>query len=102
MSTDDLTERLDQALDGILAVRVALAGGTGPALPEEALDAALSYDQGFQMDRPDFVAALEALQRAGVTSEAVLVVEAAAHAMVSQAAEVAWRLGLVASGSTRD
>lgn len=102
MSTDDLTERLDQALDGILAVRVALAGGTGPALPEEALDAALGLHQGFQQARRDFVAALQALQVQAVADEATLVVEATAHAMVSQAAEVAWRLGLVASGSTRD
>ena len=92
MSADDLTERLDLALDAILAVRVTLAGGIGLALPDEALDAALGYDQGFQVARQDFVAALEGLQRVGVADEATLTVESTGHAMVSQAAEVGWHL----------
>lgn len=93
MNAQDLAERLDKALDGILAVRVALAGGTGLALPEDALDAALGQHQGFQQTRRDFVAALEAEHRAGADADGIFAVEAAAHAMVSQAAEVAWRLG---------
>ena len=94
MSIDrtDLAERLDLALDAILFVRATLAQGTGPPLPDEALDAALSYDQGFQMAKQDFVVALEGLQRAGVADEATLTVESTGHAMVSQAAEVGWHL----------
>ena len=104
MNADDLTERLDCALDAVLAVRVTLAGGAGPALPGDALDAALGLHLGFQAARRDFVVTLEAVQRAAARADAdaVLDIEAAAHAMVSQAAEVAWRLGLVASGSARD
>ena len=101
MSADDLIERLDQALDGVLAVQVTLAGGAGPALPGDALDTALGLHHGFQAARRDFVSALEAVQRAGADADAVLDIEAAAHGMVSQAAEVAWQLGLVAGGSTR-
>lgn len=37
MNADDLTERLDLALDAVLAVRVTLARGVGPALPEDLL-----------------------------------------------------------------
>lgn len=98
MSGDDLTERLDRALDAVLAVRVALVGGGGCSLPDNALDTALSKDQRFQDARREFVAALEAVQRAGVVANAVLDIEAAAHAMVAQAAEVGWRLGLTVQG----
>ena len=92
MNPADLAERLDLALDAILTVRVALAKGTGLALPDEALDAALSYDQGFQMARQDFVTVLEVLERAGVAQETILVVESTGHALVAQGAEVVWAL----------
>jgi hypothetical protein len=98
MSGDDLTERLDRALDAVLAIRVALVGGGWCSLPDDALDTALSKDKCFQEARREFVAALEALQRAGVDASAVLDIEAAAHSMVSRAAEVAWRLGLAVQG----
>lgn len=97
MSTDDLTERLDQALDGILAVRVTLAPASCPALPEEALDAALGLHQGFQAARREFVAALQALPVTGVADDAIFSIEQAAHAMVSQGIEVAWQLGCIAN-----
>ena len=92
MSPADLAERLDQALDAVLTVRVALAAGAGPALPDEALDAALALSEGFQAARRDFVSALEFAQRLGVADDAIFAVEAAAHAMVAEAAEATWGL----------
>ena len=92
MSADDLTERLDLALDAVLTVRLALGGQSGLPMPEDALDAALRLHQGFQQTRRDFVATVDAVQRAGADNDAVLDIEAAAHAMVSQAAEVGWGL----------
>jgi hypothetical protein len=101
MSTNDLIERLDVALDAVLAVRVTLGGVAGPALPDDALDAALGLHQGFQEAGRDFVDALQAVHRGGAADEAILGIEAAAHAMVGQAAEAAWRLGLLVRGDTR-
>lgn len=98
MSDEDLTDRLDAALDALLAVRVALGGLSGPLLPEEALDVALGLHQGYQEARRGFVAALEAVRRAGVTDEVVFTLEAAAHHLAAQAAEVGWSLRLTARG----
>ena len=78
MNTEDLTERLDVALDAVLAVRVALAGLSGAPLPEEALDVALGMHQGFQTARRGFVEALLQLRDAGATDEAIFAVEGAA------------------------
>jgi hypothetical protein len=57
--------------------------------------------QGFRAARRDFVDALQAVQRGGAAEEAILGFEAAAHAMVGQAAEVDWRLGLIVRGDSR-
>jgi len=98
MNTNDLAQRLDQALDAVLTVRLALTADAGPALPDEAIDAALALSEDFQLARRDFVSALRSVQRLGRADDAILAVEAAAHAMVAQAAEAGWRLGLTVQG----
>ena len=101
MNSDDLTDHLDAALDAVLAARLALGGLSGTPLPEEAMDTALGLHQGFQEARRGFVAALVHLRDAGVTDEAVFAIEAAAHHLAGQAAEVGWALGITACrGST--
>lgn len=95
---DDIADRLDVALDAVLAVRVALGGLAAALVPEEALDVALSAHQGYQEARRGFVAALEVARAAGVPDEAIYVVEAAAHELASRAAEVGWALALTARG----
>lgn len=99
MDTVALAERLDGAVDHLLAVRVALGGLSGPPLPEEALDVALGRHEGFQGARQGFVAALEVARAAGLTDEAIYGVEAAAHHLAGQAAEVGWALGVTARGA---
>jgi hypothetical protein len=37
VNPEDLADRLDVALDAVLAARVALGGISGPVLPEEAI-----------------------------------------------------------------
>lgn len=98
MNPEDLTDHVDVALDALLAVRLALGGLSGTALPEEAMDTALGLHQGFQEARRGFVAALVHLRDAGVTDEAVFAIEAAAHHLAGQAAEVGWLLAMTARG----
>ena len=98
MDNQELVGHLDDALDRLLTVRIALGGVVEAPLPEEALDVALRQHEGFQRARRGFVAVLERLQReaGGLVADDVLNVESTAHAMVGAALEVAWRLGLTA------
>lgn len=99
MTADDLVERLDVALDHLLAVRVAVGGLVEAPLPEQALDAALGQ-AGYQEARKGFVAAMEAARAAGLPDDALHAVEAAAHHLAAQAAEVGWALGVTARGGS--
>lgn len=97
----ELAERLDVALDAVLFVRLALGGLTTPQVAEEALDVALGAHARYQEARRGFLVALEAVRSAGVPDEVVFNLEAAAHHLGGQAAEVGWALGVTARrGST--
>ena len=96
MNTEDLTERLDVALDAALTVRVALGGLVDTPMPEEAMDTALGLHEGYQVARRGFVEALVHLRDAGITDEALFTLVAAAHDLAGQAAEVGWMLGVTA------
>lgn len=96
MSYADLTDRLDAALEAVLAVRVALGGLPADAAPFEALDDALRSQAEYQTARRAFVAALKAIRAGSNADEHVFVLEASANEMVARAAEVGWRLGIAA------
>lgn|GEM_PF-2808584 len=98
MNHDDLTDRLDAALDALLAARGAAGGLVEAAVPGDALDAAFGTHEGFQEARRALSAAIEGLVDAGADRDAVLTVEAAAHHLAAQAAEVGWRLRVTADG----
>ncbi len=93
MSTDDLTEHLDLALDSVLALRASLVPLTGPRVPEEALSKALGGHGGFQGAKRAFLAALQAVRQEGLPDQAIFMLESAGHHLAGEAAEVAWVLG---------
>lgn len=101
MSNADLTDRLDAALEAVLAVRVALGGIPADAAPFEAMDDVLRRHPEYQAARRAFGAALEALRAGSNADKHVFAVEASANEMVARAAEVGWRLGVTAGRGTR-
>lgn len=94
---NEQVERLDQALDALLVVRVGLGGLPDVPLPEEALDAALQGHEGFQAARKSFIEALTTLRASGCPDEIVFTIEAAAHELAGRAAEVGWALSMMAN-----
>ncbi|GMV42249.1 MAG: hypothetical protein AMXMBFR64_39650 [Myxococcales bacterium] len=101
MNNADQVDRLDVALDALLAVRVALGGLLTDAMPDEALDEALRHHEGYQAARRAFVEALYGAGRGGVNDEHIFAIESAAHTLAARAAEVGWRLGVTARTGTR-
>lgn len=90
-----IIERLDRALEDVLAARIAL-GGVPVALPDEALDEALRRDDGYQKARREFTTVLRRLlDRVGSTErDALLAIESTTNQLVARTAEVAFRLGV--------
>lgn len=100
MSNADQVERLDAALEAVLAVRVALGGLPADAAPFDAMDDVLRQHPEYQAARRAFVAALEAIRAGSNADEHVFALEASANEMVARAAEAGWRLGVTAAHGT--
>lgn len=92
MDREQLVEDLRQALDHVLSA-LARLGALPPDLPmpDEALDAALRSDDGYQAAQ---AALREVVRKVMALDEGLgLAVEERANAAVARAAEVGWRLG---------
>jgi hypothetical protein len=86
----DLIDHLDDALQALLAARVAAGGAEPCPLPHTALDDALTGDLAYQDARVAFRLALD--------SGSVLEVEAAHHQGVATAVGTGWLVATSALG----
>lgn len=97
-----MVERLDRALDDLLALRMA-AGVPPPLLPEGALDSTLLDDAEFQRARVAFEAALRAASPSGCGQPVGPLAElgSTVNTLIWHAACAGWRLGVVVGQGSR-
>jgi len=96
---------LSEALDSILTLFVIVQGGLPTDLPFHSFDQALLLaDEGYQEARAKYRAAWDALMESvpvGETNPLAMDLEAACNEVVTQGAEVGWRLAMAAGVGRR-
>ena len=99
-----LLERLDSALNTLLAARVLVGGLPNVDIPHEGLGATVAADDGYQTARSRFseafAALMDVLPDPGTRSLA-LELEAAANTLAVKGSEVGWTLGVMAGSTSR-
>ncbi len=96
MDVEAITERLDRALDDLLAVRVAV-GGLPVEPPAEGLDAALMADDNYQMARQAFSKTLHKFlgRVPDDLRPDVILLEGTVNELVTTSTDVGWRVGVL-------
>jgi hypothetical protein len=96
MSREAFLASLDEAVDTLLKIRVAVGGLADHEVPRGAIDEALRMDVELWRARLEFDASLTRLRRAAGPDgdEDASDVEAVVDAITVQAADVAYRLGV--------
>jgi len=95
--SNKIRDYLQAALDAVLAAIVLNGGDLGDDIPTDALDAALSADPQVKDARVAFLEALRGIETSRTGDDrqgALLAVEAATNALVVQAVDAAYRVGL--------
>jgi len=98
-NTARVCDALAQALEGLLTALVAVGGLPTEQVPSEALDLALKQDKAYRIARVKFNAAWSQLMDVDEPVRlTALTAEAAANHVAAQAAEVGFKLGILAAG----
>ena len=98
LDRQDTLDRLDEALDSILTLRIAL-GGLPDDLPAMGLDTGLKHSRAHQAARARFRTGWDALVETspgGPTNSLALDLEARINEMSVVAAEVGWQMAMAA------
>jgi len=95
--SNQIRDHLQVALDQLLAALIISGGDLGDDIPDTALDAALGVNPAVQTARQAFMEALRGIETSRTGDDrqgALLAVEAATNALVVQAVDAAYRVGL--------
>lgn len=89
-------DRLDEALDAILTLRVVIGGLPADGLPHHSCDRALLASQSYQMAREHAHQTWRPIIEKADDPRAAMRAEEAVNALAVKAAELGWRLAMAA------
>ena len=98
LDREDTLHHLDEALDAILTIRVAL-GGLPDSLPHHGFDRALLASQSYQVAKERARQAWRPLIEKAGDTQAAMRAEEAVNALNTRAAELGWRLAFFAGAN---